>query len=208
MFELLIKDFLILWATIDPIGTLALFAALTAHLSHQQRKKIALRATLYAFIVLLSCIVLGQLILVGMGIKLISLQVAGGIILFLFGLKMIYGNVIEEEKEGQKERGHDIAVFPIAIPSIATPGAIMAVIVLTDNHLYSVGQQAITTGVVIVILLITYVFMLMANAILKIIGKNGAAILIKVMGMLLAALSVELVMEALGVHQWVENLSH
>lgn len=202
MLELLIKDFLVLWTTIDPIGTLALFAALTAHKSKAERKRLAGKSTLYAFLVLLASLVLGQFILVGMGIQLISLQVAGGVILFLFGLKMIYGSSFEEKLE--KTRGpHDLAVFPLAIPSIATPGAIMAIIVLTDNNLYTIQQQAMTAGVLVLILFLTYLMMILSDKILSLIGKNGALILVKVMGMLLAALSVELIMDAIGVERWL-----
>lgn len=203
MFEFLIKDFLILWTTIDPVGTLALFAALTARKAKEERRRIALKSSLYAFAVLLGSIVLGQIILTGMGIRLISLQVAGGIILFLFGLKMIFGGSFEGESK-RPEKSHDMAVFPIAIPAIATPGAIMAVIVLTDNNVYSVAEQAMTTGVLIMVLFITYLMMLMCDRILAVIGQNGALILVKVMGMLLAALSVELFMEAIGAERWLQ----
>jgi multiple antibiotic resistance protein len=202
MLKLLIQDFLILWTTIDPIGTVAIFAGLTAHQTKQERRRIARKATFYAFMVLFSSIVLGQIILAGMGIKLISLQLAGGIILFLFGLKMIYGsNFTTASKEG--EEGHDIAVFPLAIPSIATPGAIMAVILLTDNNVYTIGEQAITAGVMAFVLFLTYVMMLLSEHIIQLIGRSGALIMVKVMGMLLAALSVELIMDALGAERWL-----
>lgn len=203
MIEFLIKDFLILWTTIDPIGTLALFAALTIRKSKAERRRIASKSSLYAFAVLFASIVVGQFILTGMGIKLISLQVAGGIILFLFGLKMIFGGSFEGESE-RPEKSHDMAVFPIAIPAIATPGAIMAVIVLTDNNVYSITQQAMTTAVLVVVVFITYLMMLLCDRILKIIGQNGALILVKVMGMLLAALSVELFMDAIGAERWLQ----
>jgi multiple antibiotic resistance protein len=81
-----------------------------------------------------------------MHIQLISLQIAGGIILFLFGLQMIFGQAATAFC--QSEAGHDIAVFPLAIPSIVGPEAIMVVILLTDNYLYSVATQAITAGVI------------------------------------------------------------
>ncbi len=193
-----------LWATIDPIGTLALFAALTARLSASDRRRIALRSTLYAAAVLLGCIVIGQIVLDDMGIRLISLQVAGGAILFLFGLQMIFGSGAESPS-AHLESGHDLAVFPLAMPSIASPGAIMAAIVLTDNDLYTVTQQATTAAVLLVVLGITCVLMLLSSPILRVIGRNGAAILVKVMGMILAALSVELVMQALGIEKWVHT---
>lgn len=204
MFEIIFKNFLILWTTVDPVGTLALFVGMTGHMAREERRQTAKKAVLYAGIVLVMSILIGQIVLAGMGIRLISLQVAGGIILFLFSLQMIFGNVGGNGGRLQKpEEGHDIAVFPLAIPSIATPGAIMAVILMTDNHVRSLTDQLITTLVLLVILGITYYFLLFSETILKVTGKNGALIMVKVMGMLLGALSVELIMEAIGIERWL-----
>lgn len=197
MTEALIRDGLLLWATIDPIGTLAIFAAVAAHMNPAMRRKTALKATIYSAIILVGSILLGQLLLKWMGIELVALQLAGGFILFLFGLKMVFGTIVDTDGP-QPEKGHDVAVFPLAVPSIASPGAIMAVILLTDNDTHTVAQQLSTTGVLLFILLATYVIMLAANPILRVIGQNGAAILIRVMGLILAALSVQFVMDAIA----------
>ena len=202
MIEKLITDSVMLWATIDPIGTLVLFAAITSGLPHHERKKIAFKATCYSAAILLGSIILGQIILAALGIKLISLQIAGGIILFLFGLQMIFGSTFKEMSH-RPEAGHDLAVFPMAVPAIASPGAIMAVILLTDNYQYSILSQAMTSAVMFLILGLTYVLMLWSTPILKVIGTTGAAVLIRVMGMILAALSVELIMNGLGVQRWI-----
>jgi multiple antibiotic resistance protein len=201
MMERLLRDALMLWSTIDPVGTLALFAALTPGLSAVERRKIAIRATLYSCAILVGSIVVGQIVLSRMGVRLISLQVAGGAILFLFGLQMIFGAMTKPSSQ-KPETGHDLAVFPLAVPSIASPGAIMAVILLTDNEVFSVPQQLATALVLLAILAINFAMMLFAGPILRVIGNHGAAILIRVMGMILAALSVELVMTALGVGRW------
>ena len=116
---------------------------------------------------------------------------------------MIFVNFSGAESEA--EGGHDISVFPLAIPVIATPGAIMAAIILTDNNVYNIWEQLITGAMMIVVLVASYIMMLTSDKILKYIGQNGASILIKVMGMLLAALSVELIMEALGIDGWLES---
>jgi len=204
MIQKYIRDALILWTTIDPIGTMALFVVITASMTPQARRKTALKATLYSGAILLSAVVIGQIILSAMEIHLISLQVSGGIILFIFGLKMIFGEM-DEHKERSKEAGHDVAVFPLAVPTIATPGAIMAVIILTDNNVYSVPVQCGTALILVIMLVVTYLLMLWSGIIIRIIGHNGAAILVKVMGMILAALSIELVMKALKVSQWVSS---
>lgn len=202
MTEKFIRDALILWTTIDPIGTLAIFTAITSKLDAKQRKKTAWKAIVYSAAILLGAIVLGQVLLSAMGIRLLSLQVAGGVILFLFGLQMVFGNGFTNTPTTE-EPGHDIAVFPLAVPSIATPGAILAVILLTDNHLYSIPVQATTAAILLGILVVTLVCMLAATPILKVIGMNGASILVRVMGMILAALSTEFVMEALRIPQWM-----
>ena len=200
--EKLIRDALMLWATIDPITTMSIFAALTVGLPSAKRRRTAARSVLYSAVILFVAIVIGQLVLAGMEIDLLSLQVAGGIILFIFGLQMIFGN----ESTFAPEPGHDIAVFPLAVPSIANPGSIMAVIVLTDNDVHPISIQLGTAMVLATILAVAYVLMLLAGPIVSVIGKNGASILVRVMGMILAALSVQLVLEALGVAGWTPRV--
>jgi len=200
----LIHDALMIWVTIEPIGSVVLFAALTARLSTAERKKVAIKATVYSAVVLLGSIVLGQLLLEAMNIKLISLQLEGGIILFLFGVKMIFGQGSEVSAESEAWR--DIAVFPLAVPSIVGPEAIMAVVLLTDNQVFSIPTQAVTAAIMIAILGITCLLMLLSEPILRLIGKSGAALLERVMGMILCALSVELVMNALGIARWADQV--
>ena len=189
-----------IWTTIDPISTLAVFAGLTASLSAAERRGVARRGTFYAALVLVVAVVLGQIILDAMGVRLLSLKVAGGIILFLFGLQMLFGSV--SLGPSSHEKGRDLAVFPLAVPTIAGPGAIMAVILLTDNDVYSVPEQIQTAVVLLVVLGLTYMLLLVSDAILRAIGQQGAAILVRVMGILLAALSVELVLSALSIGPW------
>lgn len=201
MLNKIIHDALMIWVTIEPIGTVVLFAALTSGLSPNERRKTATMAIAYSAIILLGAILIGQIILTAMHIQLISLQIAGGIILFLFGLQMIFGRAVTTFS--QSEAGHDIAVFPLAIPSIVGPEAIMVVILLTDNYLYSITTQAITAGVMLGVLAVTYVLMLLAERLVRIIGKNGAAILERIMGIILATLSVDLIVDAfVSIAQW------
>src|SRR5216110_2553030 len=194
------KDFATIWTTIDPIGNVAIFAGLTASLSRSERYRTALRATLYATVILIVAVIAGQIILDAIGIRMHSLKVAGGIILFLFALKMLFGGL--DSKPGSPEAGRDLAVFPLAVPSIAGPGAMMAVIVLTDNDVYTVPQRLETGVVLVVVLFITYLLLLFSDAILKVIGRQGASVLVRVMGLILCSLAVEIVLTALGVGPW------
>lgn len=167
---------MLIWTTVDPIGNLALFAGLTATLTREERRRVARRATTYAAIILVGAVVIGQIVLDAMGIHLLSLKLAGGIILFLFSLQMLFGTV---EGSSGPEEGRDIAVFPLAVPSIAGPGTIMAVILLTDNDVYTVPQQAMTSGMLLIVLLMTWGLFLASEAILRAIGRQGASILVR-----------------------------
>ena len=169
------KDFATLFTTINPIATLALFAGLTASLSRAERHLTALRACIYAAIILVAAMTVGQWILDAIGIHIHSLKVAGGIILFLFGVQMLFGKM--DEKPGSSpEDGRDLAVFPLAVPSIAGGGAIMAAIVLTDDDVYTIPERIETGVVMLVVLFLTYLLLLFSDPILRVIGRQGMTI--------------------------------
>jgi len=199
---MLLRHFMTLWATIDPIGSLALFVGLTASLSRTDRRRVAARATVYSAVILVVTVVIGQFVLDAIGIHLLSLKLAGGLILFVLSLKMLFGDM--DTSAALDDPGRDIAVFPLAVPSIAGPGAITAAIVLTDNDVYTVPEQALTSVMLLAVLAITYVLFLLSEKVLRLIGRSGAAILVRIMGIILAALSVELVMGALGIGVWAK----
>jgi multiple antibiotic resistance protein len=197
------KDFATLWTTIDPIANVALFAGLTAALTRKERHLIALKAVIYATIILVAAGTVGQWILDAIGIHMHSLKVAGGIILFLFGVQMLFGKMdAKTDRSPSPEDGRDLAVFPMAVPSIAGPGAMMAVIVLTDNDVYTVPERLGTGAVLLVVLLATYLLLLFSDGILRVIGRQGASVLVRVMGLILCSLAVEIVLTALGVGPW------
>src|SRR5690349_10632937 len=199
------KDFATIWTTIDPIGNLAIFAGLTASLTRAERRRTALRATVYATVILVVAVVAGQVILDAIGIHMHSLKVAGGIILFLFGTQMLFGKM-DEKPGGSPEEGRDLAVFPLAVPSIAGGGAIMAAIVLTDDDVYTVPERIETGVVMLVVLFLTYLLLLFSDAILRVIGRQGASVLVRVMGLILCSLAVEIVLTALGVVGWTPDV--
>ncbi len=204
MLEKIIRDFMTIWTTVDPITNLALFAGLTVAMHRSERRRIAWRASLYAAIILVVAVVIGQILLDAMGIRLRSLQVAGGCILFVFGLQMVFGWI--DQSGASVEKGRDLAVFPMAVPAIAGPGAITAIILLTDNDVYSVTERAETGVVLLVVLALNYILLLLSDAILRIIGQQGAAVLTRVMGIILTALSVEFVLTGLSIGNWAKPL--
>ncbi|MGL4459183.1 MAG: MarC family protein, partial [Plesiomonas shigelloides] len=114
----------------------------------------------------------------------------GGLVLLLFALTMIFGESKPEQEMQMDYDISDLAVFPIAVPSIASPGAMMAVVMLTDNHRYSLIDQALTALVMLGVLLITYLLLRSASRIQKVIGRTGASVISRVMGLILAAVAV------------------
>jgi len=196
-FSVILQEFITLWVVIDPIGTLPVFIAATAAIPAAKRRGVALRAVLVAFVVLLAFIIVGQLVLEGLGLDLQSFQIAGGIVLFLFALTMIFGpGKPEAEMEGA-DLARNVAVFPVAMPSIASPGAMLAVVILTDNDRFSVAHQVMTSALMALVLAVTLVILLAAGPIMRVIGQTGAAVISRVMGMILAAVAVDAVLKGL-----------
>ena len=108
---------------------------------------------------------------------------------------MIFGESKPEEEQAQVDKKDDKAVFPLAMPSLASPGAIMAAILLTENSTHTISNQALTTVLMVVVILIAWVLMMLSTRIFKLIGNSGAAIISRVMGLILSALAVTYVLE-------------
>ncbi len=202
MAEQILRDFMMILVTIDPIGTLSIFVPLTGNIPEKERFKVAKRAVLFAGIILFAFLIIGQIVLSFIGVKLVSFLLAGGIILFIFSLKMIFGTVISPNEKGP-EPDHDPAVFPLAIPSIASPGSIMAVVLLTDNNVRSYADQGITALMLLIVLVLTLLMLKLANPIHKLIGNAGSNIMIRVMGLILAALATQQILE--GITNIIDN---
>lgn len=198
MLSELITSFLFLIAVIDPIGSVPVYIEATKHFDKVHKRKIAIQATVIAFFVLLFFIVVGQLILEGMDISLHAFQVSGGVILFLFALTMIFGDGKPENEKNRITDFRHVTVFPVAIPSIASPGAIMAVVLLTDNHIYTIEQQSITTLLVLVVIAFTGLLLLIANKVMEKIGSYGIVVISKVMGLILASYAVQSILNGLS----------
>ena len=187
----LLKTFLFLIAVIDPLGTIPIFLVATNPFDRPMKRKIAIRATMFAALILVFFIVAGQLIMEAMEISLSAFQISGGVILFLFSLTMVFGHG-EAHGESQTVPNHEhVTIFPIAMPSIASPGAIMAVVLLTDNYMYSIGQQFITTLILFLVLILTCGVLLAARKIQEKVGDTGITVISKIMGLILASFAVQ-----------------
>lgn len=201
MFEhRLFTDFVTLFVVINPINLIPYFVLFTRHQPPEEWRRTALRSVVIAAAILVVFIVLGQILLEALGIHLPSFSIAGGLVLLAISLRTILASEqVPEEKEKEQSSGHarDVAVFPLATPLMAGPGAILAVVLLTDNEQFGFVEQAQTTLVMLAILAITYVVLLAAGPIQRILGTTGADVVSRVLGLILAALSVEIVIEGI-----------
>ena len=200
MLNELIKSFVTFFTVIDPIGTIPVFIAVTAAVDKKDRSKIATKAAVISAGVLLFFIVIGEIILNAIAVPLPTFQIAGGIVLFLFALTMIFGESKPESEMGKINKSDDVAIFPLAMPSLASPGAILAAIMLTENSKHPVSEQVLTAGTMLLVIFIAWIFMRLAAIILKYIGNGGAAIISRVMGLILSAVAVANVLEGLSTY--------
>ena len=186
----LVATFIFFFAVIDPIGTVPVFIAVTSKYEPKIKRKIALNATLVSALILIFFVVAGELILTAIDIPLSAFQIAGGIVLFLFALTMIFGESKPEQEVKLVKSGSETAIFPLAVPSIAGPGAMLAAVLQTENVRFSLWEQALITAIMIFVLLIVLVLMLAASFVHRIIGDSGASVVSRVMGLILASVAV------------------
>jgi len=194
----LITAFVALFVVIDPIGLAPLFVALTAGMAPEKRRRIAIRATLTAVGILLVFSIFGEGILGFIGISMPAFRIAGGILLFLTALDMLFERRTKRraDQADDDEVEDDPSVFPLAIPLIAGPGAIATVILLVGQTEGAAGYFAVM-GVLAAVLLIVFAMFLSAAWIERLLGKTGITVVTRLLGMLLAALSVQFVLDGL-----------
>ena len=186
----LFNEFVTLFVVLDPFSTLPVFLTLTRSLDAAQARRLALRAVVIAGAVLLFFVVAGQALLTAMGIPLSSFQLAGSVVLFLMGLKMIFGELHPPGNASGPEPEHDPAVFPLAIPSIAGPGTMLTVVLLTDHTHHTVVDQVETVVEIALVLLLTLAILFGARMIVRLVGSSGVNVIGRVMGLILASLAV------------------
>jgi len=198
--ERLVTEFVKLWVVIDPIGTLPIFLAVTAGMSAAAARRVAVRGILVATVVLIFFVVGGQVLLGAMDIEMSSFQVAGNIVLFLFALSMIFGeSKLEEDEKLLRTTDLERAVYPLAIPGIANPGAMLTVMTITDNSKFSIAEQTETVIQILVILGILLLLLFAASRIIAVIGNAGASVVSRVMGLILASVAVDGIVRAMRI---------
>ncbi len=196
----LITAFTTMFIIIDPPGLAPVFIALTQGMSAAQRRVIAIRACIISAVLMIVFLLMGEAVLGFIGISMDAFRIAGGILLFLTALDMLFqkrqARREENAAEGQAEHEDDPSVFPLALPLIVGPGAITTIILLAGEATGAADVAAIV-GVLLAVLLIVLLAFLAAPAIERALGKTGLNIVTRVLGMLLAALAVQFVLDGL-----------
>lgn len=191
----LITAFATLFVVVDPPGLVPLFIALTQGMSPERRRAMAGRACLIAAGLLLVFGLAGESILTFVGISMPAFRIAGGILLFLTALDMLFERRTQRREGKQAEPDHDPSVFPLAIPLIAGPGAIASMILLVGQAGASWPATVAVLVLMAALMAVTWAFLLAAPPIERLLGRTGTIVITRLLGMLLAALSVQFVID-------------
>jgi len=201
--ELYISSLITFFVVIDPPGCAPIYAGLSASASAEQKRAMAIRAVGVSALILFVFALFGEALLKGLGISLASFRIAGGIMLFLIALEMVF----EKRTERREDRAakvasdpevEDVSIFPMAMPMIAGPGSIASVMLLMSRN-SGIERSLVVLGAMVTILLLTLVALLAAGPIMRILGAKIEAVITRLLGVLLAALAVQFVLDGLSV---------
>jgi multiple antibiotic resistance protein len=200
-FDMLVSAFVTLLLVVDPLGLVPTFLAVTEGLPTKARRQVAARASLIAAVVLAGAAIGGDWLFRTVGISLPAFRIAGGLLLFSIATEMVFGVRIERQSEAAEqaleEHVRHIAAFPLAIPSMAGPGAITAVVLLAGRIGGNLAAFAILLAVICAIVAICYVAFVAAERIGRALGTTGNVVLSRLLGVLLAALAVQYVIDGI-----------
>jgi len=195
-----ISAFVAFFVIVDPLGTAAVFAALTGREDAKVSRGIAIRAVIIAICVMLGFAFAGEWILHHMGISLPAFKIAGGLLLFVTAFRMLMGahdpESLNSDRSAYGDRSH-LAIFPLAIPMLAGPGSLTAAI-LHMSDAGSVSDHLAVALAIIVVEIMGLCFMLMAARIVRVMGSAGSSLLARLMGVLLAAMAVQFIADGIN----------
>jgi multiple antibiotic resistance protein len=206
VFGRLAENFVTLFVVLDPIGAIPIFLNATARVEPAARRKVAVLAVLVGSIVLMLFLYLGQYLLEQMHIGIPAFRIAGAAILFVFALRMIFSGHHDGGSTETSRSAAEIAVFPVAMPGIASPGALCAVVLLTDNNRFSFADETVTAGLTLFVMLLVLVTLLAATRINRLLGNAGISVVTQIMGLILASFAVQQMID--GVLEIFANGGH
>ena len=193
-----VTAFVTLFVIIDPIALAPLFVALTRGMDEHHRRRIALRACLIAIGLLTLFGLLGNKILAVIGITMPAFKISGGLLLFVTALDMLFERRTQRREGQQPDPNHDPSVFPLVTPLIAGPGAFTTMILLVNNTPATGLPHTLAIHFVMILVVASaYLFFLMAGMIERLLGRTGIVVVTRLLGMLLAALSVQFVLDGI-----------
>lgn len=206
MLEAASATFATMFVMIDPIGLTPMFAALTAGMGQGQRIKIALTGVLVAAILLAIFAVAGDVLLQTIGVSLPAFRIAGGIMLFLLSIEMLFQKRTErrEKETDDSLSDNDPSVFPLATPLIAGPGALAAIILLNAEYSSSTQDQFGVFLATLAVLVICFLCFLTAELIERLLRPTGIKVLTRLFGMLLGALAIQFILDGIGAY-WIAH---
>lgn len=193
----LITAFVTLFVVMDPPGLVPLFIALTQGMDPAYRRALARRAVIIAGALLTMFGFFGELILDFIGISMPAFRIAGGLLLFLTAMDMLFERRTQRREDKQAEPEHDPSIFPLATPLIAGPGAIATMILLVGQAGGGWEARVVVILLCFTVLVVTLVLLLLAPRIERMLGRTGTLVITRLLGMLLAALSVQFVIDGL-----------
>lgn len=196
--DLAVTAFVTLFVIIDPVGLAPLFVALTRGMTAQERRLAGGRALVLSLAVLAIFGIAGEGLLGAVGIGMPAFRIAGGILLFLTAVDMLFERRQPRREKNAQEALPDPTVFPLATPLIAGPGALATMILLVGQHPGDVAAQLTIYGTMILVLAITYLLFLAGGLIERVLGHSGVNVVTRLLGMLLAALAVQFVLDGLS----------
>jgi multiple antibiotic resistance protein len=191
----LVENLVTLIVVLDPFGSVPIFLHATHTLGARERTKVALVSAGVALGVLMLFLYLGQYLLDEMHIGIPAFRIGGGVVLFIFSLRMILGGHHEGGTAEAQRTPTEIAVFPVAMPGIASPGALVAVVLLTDNTKFTLHEETIVAGLTLAALALVLFALLLAAKIQRWLGNAGIMVITQIMGLVLAAFSVQQVLD-------------
>ena len=201
MMELFLSAFITFFVVIDPPGCAPIYASLTKGANATQRRNMAFRSVIVSSGILLVFALFGEQLLSALHIELNSFRIAGGIMLFLIAIDMVF----EKRTERREERAQkildtpeieDVSVFPMAMPMIAGPGSIASVMLLMSQN-NGVDRASVILGALATVLVLTLLALLAAGPIMRVLGANAEAVITRLLGVLLGALAAQFVIDGL-----------